>query len=105
LKDDQERAAYDLVWDKYRFAGEILKLYAPYTRLLKSITDNVPALPLDVSELEHEGVKIPGDIKTATAYREFFALLSDYARNGLRELRAVNPITRDKAQEEVKRDG
>jgi hypothetical protein len=105
LKDDQERAAYDLVWDKYRFAGEILKLYAPYTRLLRSIANNVPALPLDVSELEHQGVKIPDDIKAATAYREFFAILSDYARNGLRELRAVNPITRDKAQEEVERDG
>jgi hypothetical protein len=55
-----------------------------------------PALPFDVSELEKEGIQVPDDIKAAAGYREFFELLTGYASQGLQELRAVNPLTRDK---------
>jgi|HubBroStandDraft_4_1064222.scaffolds.fasta_scaffold1395102_1 hypothetical protein len=40
----------------------------------------------------------------ASAYREFFAILTEYARNGLQELRVVNPITSGKAPEDITRD-
>jgi hypothetical protein len=39
---------------------------------------------------------VPDDIKVATGYREFFELLMGYASQGLKELRAVNPLTRGK---------
>jgi hypothetical protein len=34
---------------------------------------------------------VPEDVKTATGYRELLVLLEQYAREGLSELRAVNP--------------
>jgi hypothetical protein len=104
LKNDAERAAYDEVWHKYLFAGIILMLFSPNSRLIRENAPDVPPLPLDVAKLEEQGVSVPEDIKGVTAYREFFAILTEYARNGLRELRAVNPITRGKAPDEIPRD-
>ena len=53
-------------------------------------TTPFPTLPFDVSELEKRGVFLPDDIKAAIAYREFFEMLTGYARNGLMELRVVH---------------
>jgi hypothetical protein len=96
LQNDQERAAYDAVWRRYQFAGVLLTAYSPYS-ILPGKKPDVPELPLDpsrIAELEEAGVIFPGDIKTTTGYREFFALLEGYALRGLQELRAVNPLTR-----------
>jgi hypothetical protein len=98
LENERERAAYDEVWDKFRFAGEILRPFSPYLRMRDKHKRKhpYPALPFDVSELEKEGIQVPDDIKAAAGYREFFELLTRYASQGLEELRAVNPLTRDK---------
>lgn len=104
LESNEERAAYDAVWHKYLFAGAVLTLYSPYSRLIKDDGADIPPLPLDVEKLEEQGVEIPEDLKAATAYREFFTLLTRYARQGRRELRMVNPITRGKSTEEITRD-
>jgi hypothetical protein len=103
LKNDAERAAYDEVWHKYLFAGLILMLYSPYSRVIKENAPDVCPLPIDVAQMEEQGVEVPEDIKADTAYREFFAILAQYARNGLRELRAVNPITSETAPENITR--
>jgi len=63
-----------------------------------------PELPFDVSKLEKEGIVVPDDIKGARAYREFFEILEGYASIGLKELRAVNPVTRAKPPESIERD-
>jgi hypothetical protein len=96
LESDDERAAYDALWNKYRFAGILLTAFSPYSKLRGTKTE-IPELPLDpfrIAELEGEGVIFPDDIKAAAAYREFFGLLEGYALAGLRDLRAVNPLTR-----------
>ena len=102
LKDDQERAAYNAVFDKYAFAGLMLLPFSPYMHMMGPYP--FPALPFDVSEIEGRGLIVPDDIKAARTYREFFQLLAEYAAKGLKELRAVNPITRDKPPETVERD-
>jgi hypothetical protein len=43
------------------------------------------------------------EIRNATGYREFLGRLRAYAREGLREMRGVNPITRDTPWEQVTR--
>src|SRR5260221_9845968 len=50
LKDDNERAAYDAVWDKYAFAGLMLQPFSPYMRMVSAYP--FPPLPFDVSDLE-----------------------------------------------------
>jgi hypothetical protein len=61
-------------------------------------------LPFDVSELENQKIAVPADIRAASGYREFLAILTGYASTGLKELRAVNPVTRGKQPEAVERD-
>ena len=102
LKSEEERSAYDEVWNKYLFAGLMLMPFSPYVRMIGS--HPIPELPLNISEMESRGVQIPDDIKMATAYREFFEIIQIYARVGLSELRAVNPITRGKPPETITRD-
>jgi hypothetical protein len=108
LKNDQERVAYDAVWDKYMFAGYILMPFSPYMRLVGDLRGgsnySPPKLPLDVSDLEKRGIVVPKDVKEAKGYRELFETLVRYAKQGLNELRAVNPITRGKRSEEIERD-
>ena len=87
--------------DDYRFAGLILMLFSPYSRLL---TDQpLPPLPFDVSTMVDHGIEVPEEIRNATGYREFLGRLRAYAREGLREMRGVNPITRDTPWEQVTR--
>ncbi len=76
--------------------------FAPYIRKIKPTA--FPELPFDVTGLESHGAVIPDDIKTATGYREFLGLLTDYGRAGLKELRAVNPLTRGKADDEIEEE-
>lgn len=102
LEDDNGRLAYDAVWDKYLFAGLMLQPYSPYMRMIGDYP--FPNLPFDVSRLEGQGIAIPENIKTATAYREFFEILERYANMGLQALRAVNPITRGRPADSIKRD-
>jgi hypothetical protein len=75
LESDEERAVYDAVWEKYRFAGVVLTAYSPYMiRLGRKAV--IPPLPLDpsrIAELEGKGVVFPDDIKAAKAYREFLS--------------------------------
>ena len=42
--------------------------------------------------------------KIPSTYREFFTILEGYASAGLNELRALNPLTRGKPQNEILRD-
>jgi len=102
LGNDDERAAYDVVWEKYRFAGAMLQPFSPYLRILGPFP--IPSLPFDVSDLEKNGVKVPNNIKAATAYREFFEILERYAKIGLEELRVVNPVTRGQPRGAIERD-
>ncbi|MGO9241900.1 MAG: restriction endonuclease [Bryobacteraceae bacterium] len=103
LANDEERAAYDAIWHQYLFAGLILSRYSPYAQLIANAPE-VPQLPLDVTELERQGVEVPENLKSASAYREFFTILVRSAQLGLRELRAVNPLTRAQDPASVTRD-
>jgi hypothetical protein len=47
---------------------------------------------------------VPNDIKAATAYRDFFELLTEYAGAGLQALRAVNPITKGRPAASITHD-
>ena len=93
LNSDDERAAYDEVWNRYFFAGMMLTDYSPYIRLAGIYP--IPPLPPDVTkiaQIEQTGFVVPEDVKTAIGYRELLALLEQYAHEGLSELRAVNPL-------------
>ncbi|MDX8495316.1 restriction endonuclease [Mesorhizobium sp. VK22B] len=102
LANDEERAAYDAVFEKYAFAGLMLQPFSPYLRIARPYP--LPPLPFNVAEIEARGLIVPDDIKVAAAYREFFRLLVAHAKKGLAALRAVNPITRGTPSESVTRD-
>ena len=102
LKSEEERIAYDDVWNKYLFAGLMLMPFSPYVRMIGNYP--IPELPFDVSRMESKGIQIPDDIRMATGYREFFEIVQDYARVGLIALRGVNPITRGRPTETITRD-
>ena len=97
LKSEEERIAYDAVWDEYLFAGLMLQPFSPYIRMHTEYP--FLELPFDISELESREIRIPEDIRTAMGYREFFEILQEYARSGLAALQEVNPITRGKSPE------
>ena len=59
------------------FAGPILMPYSPYSRLIKENAPAICQLPIDVAKLEEQGVEVPDDIRAASAYREFFAILTE----------------------------
>jgi hypothetical protein len=92
LTDDNQRAAYDAIWNKYLFVNLALVPFLSYFRMVEK--GPLPSLPFDFSELDKRGSIVPRDIRAATAYREFFELLIHYVKAGLRQLRAVNPTTR-----------
>jgi hypothetical protein len=102
LKNTTERAAYDEVWKRYAFAGHILHAFSPYMRMVGDCP--YPPLPIDLSKLVAKGFNVPGDVRAAAGYRELLELLVRYARQGLAELRAVNPNTRDIPPEDIERD-
>lgn len=102
MKSDNERTAYDAVFDKYLFTGLMLQPFSPYTRLTRPYP--FPPLPFDVSGFLQRGIKVPEDIQAARGYREFLELLVAYAKRGLIELRAVNPVTRGQASDRVQQD-
>lgn len=93
LTDDRERTAYDAVWERYAFAGIMLMHFSPYLRMLGNATP-LPPLPFDVRQLDEQGLTVPDEVRQARGYRELLGLLEHYARIGLEELRAVNPLTR-----------
>ncbi|NPV24524.1 restriction endonuclease [Bradyrhizobium aeschynomenes] len=93
LQSDEERAAYDAVWNRYCFAGVMLLPFSPYLRIAGRDVP-FPPLPFDVSELDANGFTMPDEVRNARGYRELLALLEHYARIGLAELREVNPLTR-----------
>ncbi|MEO9338870.1 restriction endonuclease [Mesorhizobium sp. SB112] len=95
LATDEERAAYESVLDRYLFAGHALHSFSPYLGF---------RVPFDFTKMEEGGVIVPAEIKAAQGCRELLILLENYARKGLRELRAVNPVTRDKMPDEVNSD-
>jgi hypothetical protein len=102
LQDDAERAAYDAVWNRYLFAGLMLQPFSPYLRVIRP--HPFPEMPFNVSQWVAQGIVVPEDIQAATAYREFFEILINYAKKGLAELRAVNPVTRGRPAESIERD-
>ncbi len=63
-----------------------------------------PELPFDIAEMTEKGVIVPGDIAGTTGYMEFLEMLETYALSGLKELRAVNPITRGRPVDTIERD-
>jgi hypothetical protein len=93
LRTPKERDAYDAVWHRFMFAGVALMGFSPYAQMTGPRP--FPSLPYDFSQMEKSGLPIPDDIKEATGYREFLALLESYAAAGLKELRTVNPNIRD----------
>jgi len=105
IGDEAEREAYYRVWRKYRFVGAILPAFSPYMRQLGQAPP-LPALPIDFRSVVRDDVKVevPADLAAATGYQEILELLEAYAREGLAALRALNPITRDKAPGAVERD-
>jgi hypothetical protein len=103
LGSDNERAAYDAVWNRYLFVGLTLSPhFSPYVRM--SGPYPFPPLPFDYSKFGKRGSAAPADLKAATGYREFLELLTGYAKAGLAELRAVNPNTRGKPANQIERD-
>ena len=102
LSSEEEQKSYDRVWNEFLFAGLILQPFSPYIRMVGDYP--IPSLPFDVSQMENRGVQVPDEIKTIVEYRELFELLQEYAREGLSELRKVNPITRGKRPEAIFRD-
>lgn len=98
LKSEDERKAYEVVLDRYLFAGMALMPFSPYTGMLG--TYQAPPLPFDFTQIEKRGMSVPADIKATGGYREILSLLEEYARRGLPELHAVNPVTRDKSADE-----
>jgi Restriction endonuclease len=92
LTDDNQRAAYDAIWNEYLFAGLALVPFFAYFRMDEQRP--WPSLPFDFSELDKSSSIVPADIRAATGYREFLELLIHYVKAGLRQLRAVNPTTR-----------
>ena len=102
LSSDEDRIAYDDVWNEYLFTGLILQPFSPFIRMRRDYP--IPSLPLDVSDMESRGVRIPNDIKAVAGYRELFELLQEYARVGLSALREVNPVTRGKRPDDITRD-
>jgi hypothetical protein len=77
-------------------------LFSPYLRQFQP--HPYPDLPLDLKRYQDEGVVVPQDIAKAASYRELLSLLQAYGKAGLEEMRAINPITRGKAAEEINRD-
>jgi hypothetical protein len=102
LSDEAEKEAYYKVWLKYLFVGVILPLFSPYLRQFQP--QPYPELPLDLKQYQDKGVVVPKDIAEATSYRELLELLQAYAKAGLEEMRAINPITRGKAVAGIHRD-
>ncbi|MEO1151106.1 MAG: restriction endonuclease [Pseudomonadota bacterium] len=93
LKNEEERLAYDCVWDKYFFAAILLQSFSPYLRMMRDVP--FPSLPFDCSKLDDQKIFIPEDIRELGGYREFLASLEMYAIKGVNELRKVNPITKN----------
>lgn len=102
VEDEADEARYIAVWKKYLFLGNMLIAFSPYMAQVRDI--GVPPLPYDTSKMEGKGIFVPDDVKAAAGYRELLRLLTDYARVALKELRAVNPVTRGKDPEVVGRD-
>lgn len=102
LDNDDERAVYDEVWNRYLFAGLMLHPFSPYMRMVGSYPH--PPLPFDCSSLDAKKIAIPDDIRNAKGYGEFFELLLKYGLEGRAALRAVNPVTRGKPPESVQND-
>lgn len=102
LASGEERVAYESVLDKYLFTGLTLHPFSPY--LGWRGTYHAPPMPFDFTKMEEGGVAVPAEIKAAQGYRELLTMLENYARNGLRELRAVNPVTRGEMADEVDSD-
>lgn len=102
LTNDAEQEAYYNVWLKYLFVGALLPLFSPYLRQFRP--HPYPDLPLDLTPYEDSRVVVPKDVAEAASYRELLSLLQAYAKAGLAELRAMNPITRGKSESEIDRD-
>lgn len=100
LAHDDERAAYDAVWERYAFAGIMLMHFSPFLRMIGNAPP-LPPLPFDVSQLDAQGLTVPDEVRQARGYRELLALLEHYARIGLEELRAVNPLTRGQTADTI----
>lgn len=86
--------AYYAVWRKYLFAGLMIQQFSPFVLMLRP--GHLAELPIDLPAFpQNEPVLIPEDVRAARGYRELFQKLIAYGLEGLRELRAHNPITRD----------
>lgn len=102
LSTDQERAAYDAVWDRYLFTGLMIQPFSPYLRMMGSRPYPYPTLPFDCSELDERKIPIPDDIRATRGYREFFKLIVNYGLEGRAALREVNPLTRGLPPEAIR---
>lgn len=102
IQTDEERVAYDEVWQKYVCAGVLLMYFSPYAAMTANFEP--PPLPIPVAKMEAAGYMVPENIKAMTGYRELLKTLEDIASEGLVELRKVNPITRGRDPAEIDQD-
>lgn len=103
LESEPERASYAERCRHYQYLGILLALFSPWAR---SIGEPAPwpALPLDTKVIDERSIYLPDEFRAVGSYREFFQLLEAHARTALTELRAMNPITRNRSPESIDRD-
>jgi Restriction endonuclease len=102
LEDQREKDAYYALWRRWRFLGFLLVELSPYLRAFGD--KRTVSLPINIAELAKYEVEPPVDLLGIATPSEYFSKLINYARIALSELRALNPITREKAAGEVDRD-
>lgn len=105
LTNEDEQEHYFQIWKKYVFVGAILPGFSPYLRSLSQTGPiRLPNLPIDVAGAAKFEITIPDDLVALTGYQEFLEVLERYALEGLAELRALNPNTRDMPSDQIERD-
>ena len=103
LPTEAEREAYAARRNHYRYLGFVLPLFSPWTRTFDSEMP-WPTLPLDTKIFDEQNIYLPEAFQGLDSYREFLQLLEAHATVALKELRAFNPLTRDRAPDSITRD-
>lgn len=103
LPTEAEREAYAARWKHHLYLGVILPMFSPYTRTFGNGIP-WPTLPLDAKRFDEQDIYLPEAFRGLDSYREFLQLLETHAALALKELRALNPQTRDLAPDSITRD-
>jgi len=86
-EDDKNK--YNSLKEKYDEFGWLIMLFTPYVRMLRELP--IPMLPIreQLTKKSVLEVKIPDNIATATGYREFLDLATEYGVNAIVEYRTL----------------